>query len=217
MDVVVQAVPQLASGLTITAFISIGAAIVAIGAAFSAGLARLSRLRAVRWLATAYIEFFRGTSALVQLYWAFYALPMIGIVLPATVVGIGGLGLCIGAYGAEVVRAAIGAIGQGQFDAAAALGLSPLKRMTLVILPQALRMILPQFGNLAIELMKGTALVSLITLHDLTFEAQMVNVTTLRTAEIFAAILVIYYILARCITFGFRALENYINRGTSVI
>jgi polar amino acid transport system permease protein len=203
----IKAAPDLLSGLLVTLLIGAGAAVLATAAAFVAGLASHARSRAVRVPARIYIEVFRGTSALVQLYFLFYVLPLLGVLLPAWAVGILGLGLCIGAYGAVVVTAAVGAVPPGQKEAAAALGLRPMQAMRLVVLPQALRVMLPQFGNLSVELLKATALVSLITLHDLTFEAQMFNQETLHTAEAFLTILVVYYLLAQGIMRGFGVLQ----------
>jgi polar amino acid transport system permease protein len=203
-----EAVPDLLGGLFVTLTIGAGAAMLALVAAFIAGLASQARSWLLRWPARVYIEVFRGTSALVQLYFLFYVLPLLGILLPAWAVGIMGLGLCIGAYGAVVVRAAVGAIAPGQKEAAAALGLRPVQVMRLIVLPQAVRIMLPQFGNLSIELLKATALVSLITLHDLTFEAQMFNQETLHTAEAFLTILVVYYVLAQIIAHWFETLNR---------
>jgi polar amino acid transport system permease protein len=118
----------------------------------------------------------------------------------------------MGAYGAEIVRAAIGAIPAGQYDAGAALGLRPAQIFRLVVFPQALRVMVPQLANLAIELLKATALVSLITLHDLTFEAQLINQQTLRTTEVFLSILIIYYLLSRGIVSMTTMLERRLDR-----
>ena len=207
MLLLLKAAPDLLGGLLVTLLIGAGAAILAVFAAFVAGLALQAKCRALRILSRVYIETFRGTSALVQLYFLFYVLPLVGILLSAWMVGVMGLGLCIGAYGAVVVSTAVNAVASGQNEAAAALGLRPRQAMRLVILPQALRIMLPQCGNLSVELLKATALVSLITLHDLTFEAQMFNQETFHTAEAFLTILVIYYALAQGLTQSFNALH----------
>ena len=207
MSLLLKAAPDLLSGVVVTVLVGLGAACLAAVAAFLAGLAAGAKSRAIRVLARVYIEVFRGTSALVQLYFLFYVLPLLGVLLSAWAVGILGLGLCIGAYGAVVVDAAVGNVPRGQREAAAALGMRPAQTMVLVVLPLALRVMIPQFGNLSVELLKATALVSLITLHDLTFEAQMFNQQTLHTAEAFLAILIVYYLLAQGITRGFGALS----------
>ena len=182
-------------------------------AAFAAGLARLSRHRWVRLPAIVYIDLFRGTSALVQLFWAYFALPLLGIRLDAMTVGIVVLGLNIGAYGAEVVRGAIQAVPTAQHEAAVALNFTERQIMWRITIPQALLAMLPPFGNLLIELVKSTALVSLITLSDLTFQGQLLRSATLRSAEIFTLVLVLYFLVALSITYALRWLERRLAAG----
>lgn len=200
--------PALLPGLGLTVALAACGIVLAALAAVSAGLGRLSKHATVRALSTVYIEVFRGTSALVQLFWFYFALPFLGIDLPAFVAGVLVLGLNTGAYGAEVVRGAIRAVPHGQVEAAEALGFSPRQVRWRVVFPQAAVAMLPPAGNLAIELLKATALVSMITLAELTFRAQVLRASTLRTVEIFALVLLLYYGLARVLGVGFRALER---------
>ena len=181
---------------------------VAAVAALAAGLARCSQHTWVSIPALAYIDLFRGTSALVQLFWAYFALPLFGVKLDAMSVAIVVLGLNIGAYGAEVVRGAIQAVPVAQREAAVALNFSEGQAMWRIILPQALFAMLPPLGNLLIELLKSTALVSLITLNDLTFQGQLLRSATLRSAEIFSLVLFLYFLGALVITQGVRWLER---------
>jgi polar amino acid transport system permease protein len=206
-------VPLLLAGAGVTVELTLGAAAVAGAAALLAGLGRLSRAGPVRWLAGGYVEVFRGTSALVQLFWVYFALPLFGIRLDAMAAGILVLGLNTGAYGAEVVRGAIRAIPRGQREAATALNLTGAQAMWHVILPQAAVAMLPPAGNLLIELLKNTSLVSLITLGELTFSGQVLRAETLRTAEIFSLVLAIYFLLALAMTCGVRALERRVSPG----
>lgn len=209
--------PSLLQGTLITVEITVGASLLAIVIGVVVGLAKLSRNRIVRAPAIAYIEFFRGTSLLVQLFWWFFVLPHFGIFLPPLVVGIMGIGMNVGAYGAEVVRGAIEAVPRGQYEAATALNMSPYTRMRRIILPQAVLAMLPPWGNLLIELLKGTALVSLITIHDLTFMGNSENMRTFRTLEIFTLVLLIYYVLGRgVITPLIRWLEGRFSRGLAL-
>lgn len=194
-----------ALGLTL-ALTGCSAALAAV-AAFAAGLARLSRWRALRWIAGAYIEIFRGTSALVQLFWVYFVLPFAGVELDAFTAGFVVLGLNAGAYGAEVVRGAIQAVPAGQRDAAEALNFSRADIMRKIILPQAVPAMLPPAGNLAIELLKNTALVSMIAVHELTFTAQLLRASTLDTGLIFTVVLVLYFAAASAIAKLFRQLE----------
>jgi polar amino acid transport system permease protein len=159
----------LMRGMGVTVEILIASAILTFIIAFFAGLGRLSKHRFIRKATTIYIEIFRGTSLLVQMFWFYFALPLFGIVLPAFAVAVITMGLNYGAYASEIVRSSILAIPKGQTEAAIALNMTPRQRMWRVILPQAFRLMLPGFGNISIELLKGTALVSLITLNDLTY------------------------------------------------
>jgi polar amino acid transport system permease protein len=200
--------PGLLEGALVTIEITIAGCALAVVMAVLAGLARMYGPRPIRWLAVAYIEFFRGTSALVQLFWLFFVLPHFGITLPPLAVGIAALGLNVGAYGAEVVRGAVRAVPRGQWEATTALNMSRVEALRRVILPQALVAMIPPWGNLFIELLKATALVSLITISDLAFKAQQMNQTTFRTVEIFSIVLVFYLAMASLITIGMRALEQ---------
>ena len=181
--------------------------------AFVAGLGRLSHIAALRWLATVYIEFFRGTSIFVQLFWAYFVLPLLGFDLTSMQAGVLALGLNVGAYGAEAVRGAVQSIGREQFEACVAINLSRYQTMRHVILPQAVILMLPTFGNNAIELLKATAIVSLISLSDMTFQAQVVRAQTGSTLIPFATILVLYFAMAMTISAFMRWLERRLTRG----
>ena len=200
-------------GALVTAQITLGAGIFALILAFLAGIGRLSRLWMIRTLALVYVETFRGVALLVQLFWLFFALPFFGIRLAPITAGIIGVGLCNGAYGAEIVRGAILAVPRGQRDAAIALNYSPFYRMWKVIVPQAIPTMLPPFGNLMIELLKGTSLVSLITVHDFSFEAFTLRETTTRTIGPYTVVFLGYFAMAMMITAGFRRLERRVNVG----
>jgi len=164
-------------------------------------------------MARVYIEFFRGSSALVQLFWLFFVLPHFGILLEPVTVGIVGLGLNGGAYGAEIVRGAVLSVARGQYEAATALNMSRAQAMRRVILPQAFVAMMPPFGNLFIELLKSTALVSLITITDLTFRANQLVVYTLQSMEIYGITLNIYFVMALAIIVFMRRAERRLARG----
>lgn len=199
---------RFVDGTIVTVQQAILSAILAISIAAVVGLMRLSSQTTVRWTAVAYIEFFRGTSLLVQLYWIFFVLPLFGITLERFTAGFIAVGMNLGAYGAELVRGSIQAVPRGQYEAALALNMSPYKRMVRIILPQALLIMLPPWGNLLIELLKGTALVSLISVTDLMFEAKQINGFTFLSAESFGTALVIYYLMARLVVApGMRVFE----------
>ncbi|KOQ18164.1 amino acid ABC transporter permease, partial [Achromobacter xylosoxidans] len=193
---IAELVPPLLEGLAVTLEIMAGAVVLAVPLALVAGVGRLSTVRPVRWLASIYVEVFRGTSALVQLFWFYFVLPLFGVQLPAMLVGIVVLALNAGAYGAEVVRGAIRAVPPGQREAGVALNLTRGQIMRRIVVPQAIPAMLPPAGNLLIELLKNTALVSLITITDLTFRGQLLRSETLRTTEIFTLMLLLYFAVA---------------------
>lgn len=207
----------LLTGLAKTLQIAAGGILLAIVLSLLAGLGKLSSLPPIRWLAIAYIEVFRGTSALVQLFWFYFVLPVFGIELPAMLVGIVVLGLNSGAYGAEVVRGAIQSVPRGQWEAAIALNFSRYDTMRRVIIPQAVAIMLPPFGNIFIELLKNTALVSLITISELTFSAQTLRADTLRTTEIYLLVLVLYFIVAQVIAFAVKRAEAHFTRSRGMV
>ncbi|WP_049050837.1 ectoine/hydroxyectoine ABC transporter permease subunit EhuC [Achromobacter xylosoxidans] len=205
---IAELVPPLLEGLAVTLEIMAGAVVLAVPLALVAGVGRLSTVRPVRWLASIYVEVFRGTSALVQLFWFYFVLPLFGVQLPAMLVGIVVLALNAGAYGAEVVRGAIRAVPPGQREAGVALNLTRGQIMRRIVVPQAIPAMLPPAGNLLIELLKNTALVSLITITDLPFRGQLLRSETLRTTEIFTLMLLLYFAVALLITAGVRLLER---------
>jgi len=200
--------PPLLEGLGVTLQVMAGAVVLAVPLALAAGICRLSTLRPLRWIASIYVEVFRGTSALVQLFWFYFVLPLFGVQLPAMLVGIVVLALNAGAYGAEVVRGAIRAVPPGQREAGIALNLTRGQIMRRIVVPQAVPAMLPPAGNLLIELLKNTALVSLVTITDLTFRGQLLRSETLRTTEIFTLMLLLYFAVALLITAGVRLVER---------
>ncbi len=200
-------------GALVTIELTLMGSVLALIMAFLAGMGRLSRFLLLRALATAYIEFFRGTSIFVQLFFAYFVLPLAGLELTPLQAGVLALGLNVGAYAAEVVRGAVQSIGREQYEACVALNLGRWQGLRHVILPQAFLVMLPTFGNNAIELLKATAVVSLISLADLTFQAQVVRAQTGNTMVPFTTILIIYFILALLISWGVRSLERRMARG----
>ncbi len=208
------AVQLLLAGLRVTVELCAAAAVLAIVLALLAGVGRLSLDPIVRGVSRIYVELFRGTSILVQLFWFYFALPLLlGIELPAMAAGILVLGLNIGAYGAEVVRGAIQDVAPGQHEAAIALHLTRWQRMRHVIVPQALPAMLPPAGNLLIELVKASAVVSMITIGDLTYAANRIREHTLETGLVYGIVLLVYFAIAQLIMIGIRRLERRLRRG----
>nr|WP_319247586.1 ectoine/hydroxyectoine ABC transporter permease subunit EhuC [uncultured Celeribacter sp.] len=205
--------PDFLEGTATTAGQFFLATLLAVAIALIAGLMKLSSNKAVHGAAVVYIEIFRGTSLLVQLYWIFFVLPLFGITLEKFTAGFVAVGMNLGAYGAELVRGGIQSVPKGQWEAAYALSMSPAKRMRRIILPQALVNMLPPWGNLLIELLKNTALVALISVTDLMFVAKQINGSTFLSAQSFGLALILYYIFARFIVTPFmRWLEAVMRR-----
>lgn len=203
----------LLKGAELTAII--GLASTALGAvlAFAAGIARVEGGRLLSWLALIYIEVFRGTSLLVQLFWLYYALPLIGISFDPVTTGIAGLALNIGAYGAEVVRGALEAVAPQQREAARALNFGWSHTLLRICLPQAIVEMMPSFGNLAVQNLKDTSLVSLISISDLTFRAQSLRNITQDSVTIYTMTLIGYFAMALVMMALMRWLEAAVRRG----
>ena len=196
MNEVLYFYPILIKGTITTIELTVLGAILALVISFIVGIARISSFKSIRVVAIIYLEFFRGSSALVQMFFIYFVLPMWGIYFDALTAGVIACGCNVGAYGSEVVRSAILAVDKDQHEAAKALNYSNYEKYRYVIIPQAIPIMIPTFGNLLIELLKLTAVASLITISDLTFMAHIIRVQTALTLEPFLIILVIYFIIA---------------------
>ena len=203
---------QWLEGAWTTIELTVLGALLALVLALAFGLAGTSRHTWVRVLNRVYVEFFRGTPALVLLYWFFYALPLVGFRFTPIVAAVLALGLNVGAYGAEVVRGAINAVPKAQYEAAVAMNFTPLQRMRFVLLPQGVALMLPPFGNLLIELMKATAIVSLIGLVDLTRVSKNLQSSMGETVMVFAVVLVFYFVIAQLLQLFVRYAERRVDR-----
>jgi len=160
------------------------------------GLARLSRSWVVNVPLVAFIEVFRCTPLLVQIIWFYYALPVIlGIQIPAVVAAVLVLSLYTGAFYAEIFRGGIVSIEAGQWDAARALGLRRGQVMRRVVLPQAVRRMVPPFMNQSIIQLKNTSLVSTIAVPDLLYQGTLITADTYKPLEVYTVVAVIYFAL----------------------
>ncbi|MFM1650772.1 ectoine/hydroxyectoine ABC transporter permease subunit EhuC [Brevibacillus sp. B_LB10_24] len=204
----------LMSGAGMTAQIFAYSAVLTIAIAFLAGFGRMSKHTPIRIATAVYVEFFRGTSLMIQLFWLYFALPLLGFELTPMAAGLIAMGCNYGAYGSEIVRSSIQAVPKGQIEAAIALNMTPFQRMKKIVLPQAVVMMLPAFGNLLIELLKGTSLVSLITLADLTFKGMLLRTFDISsTPQILGLLLIMYFVMAAVVTLGVRLLEKFVTAG----
>ncbi|HUR89274.1 MAG TPA: amino acid ABC transporter permease [Ramlibacter sp.] len=181
------------------------------------GIGRLNpKRRVIYGLCTAYVAAIRGTPLLVQLFILFFGLPQFGILLPAFACGMLGLGIYSGAYVSEIVRGAIQSVDRGQMEAARSIGLSSRQAMVSVILPQAAVRMIPPLGNEFIALIKNSALVSLLTIHDLMHEGQKIISVSYRSLEVYLAVAVIYFVLTGLTTLALGRLELRLRAGGMV-
>lgn len=207
--------PPLLAGAKVTAEIALASTFLGGLAAFGAGIARAAGGRVISGLATLYIEFFRGTSLLVQLFWLYYALPLVGPSLSPMTTGVIALSLNIGAYGAEAVRGAIAAVPRAQLEAAAALNFSRRHVLWHIMLPQALPEMIPPLGNFAVQNLKDTSLVSMITISDITYHAQALRNLTMDSVPIYSLTLLLYFAMALVLMVAMRGIERWVRRGAA--
>ncbi|MCK1692456.1 ectoine/hydroxyectoine ABC transporter permease subunit EhuC [Bradyrhizobium sp. 144] len=201
------------SGAIVTIELTLLGGLLALIVAFTIGFARLSRTPWLRVPALVFTEFFRGTSMFVQLFWAYFVLPLAGVSLTPFHAAVLIIGLNTGAYASEIVRGAMLALQREQIEACVALNLGRWQRLRYVLLPQAFLLMIPPFSNTAVELLKGTSIVSLISLSDMTFLAQTVRIQTGETAIPYFTILIIYFGLATLILTFMRRLEQHFSPG----
>jgi polar amino acid transport system permease protein len=201
----------LNQGLPYTLIATVGGIALTIVLSLVAGLALLSPWRWVRVISRIYVEGLRGTSEVVQLFWIFFALPvLVGFEFIPIWGGVAVLGLNHGAYGAEIVRGAVQSVPRAQYEGALALSLSPAQRMRRVILPQALVEMIPPFNNLFIQLLKSTSILSFVFIPEITRQATEVLVPNFNpwVIQIMLLLLVYYLVLSLAITAVMRALER---------
>ncbi|WP_083838333.1 ectoine/hydroxyectoine ABC transporter permease subunit EhuC [Lentibacillus jeotgali] len=218
INAIAEIFPTLMKGIGITIQVLIGSIILGYLMAFIAGFCRLSKNPVIKIITTFYVEVFRGTSLIVQLFWLFYALPILfGIDLGSDyLAGVLAIALNYGAYMSEVVRGSILSVAKGQTEAATALNMSSFQRMRLVIFPQAVRMMLPEFGNYLIQMLKATSLVSLIGMTDILYYGDILRSSNLSQAPtVYFLVLVFYFIMALPLIWLTRKMEAASKKGVA--
>jgi polar amino acid transport system permease protein len=200
--------PELLRSVRVTlAAVAVGTLIaLALGLVFAA--LRASRHAPARALGTLTVELIRSTPLLIQLYMLYFVLPSAGVTLPGLLTGMLGLGLHYGAYMAEVYRAGIEAVPQGQWEAARALGLSRRHTFTAIILPQALPRVIPALGNYVIAMFKDTPLLAAISVAELLRTAKVVGATHFRYLEPLTLVGLIFLALSLAAAYGVRVVEK---------
>lgn len=199
---------NLLRGLRLTLLITVLATALMVIVSVVLGLLARSPRLVVRGPVRILIEFFRGTSLPIQLWWLFFALPLLGIKFDAILVGVLAFGLNYGAYGAEVVRGSVNAVPRAQWEAATALNLSPWQRMRRVVWPQAVALMIPSMNNLVIQLLKSTPLLYTISLVDLMTMGESFRFRGGDETVMYLALMAIYFVLAYAVTFASNMAET---------
>jgi polar amino acid transport system permease protein len=207
----------LMNGAAVTLEVTAGAMLLASVIGLLVGVGRLNPKRYVIYnLCSVYLLLFRGTPLLVQLFIWFFGLPHFGVTLPAFACGVLGLGMYSGAYVSEIVRGAIQSVDRGQTEAARSLGMSSGQAMRIIVLPQAVVRMIPPLGNEFIALIKNSALVSLLTIHDLMHEGQKIISVSYRSLETYLVVALIYLVLTTVTMVVLRKVEHRLRAGGMV-
>jgi His/Glu/Gln/Arg/opine family amino acid ABC transporter permease subunit len=203
----------LISGITITIYISLISIILAMIIGLVIALPSLSNNKFLSYFNIAYVEIVRAIPLLVLILWIYYGLPiMTGISFSPFVSGIIALTISESAFQAEIFRAGINSINKGQYEVANSLGMNFWKKMRLVILPQAIKVVLPALGNQFVYVLKMSSLVSIIGIADLTRKANELVVSTYRPLEIYTFLILEYLVLILIVSYFVRKLEKKLER-----
>jgi polar amino acid transport system permease protein/cystine transport system permease protein len=178
-----------------TVQVTAGALVIALALGLVVALLRVSPIRPLRWLGLIYTDVMRGTPALVQLFIIFFGLADVGIEFNPVTAAIIGLGMNGAAYVGEIYRAGIQAIGRGQIEASLSLGLTPARTLRYIVLPQAVRLMLPPLTNYAIGLVKDTAIISAIAAPEIMFEARRLVQETFLSNQVYLLAALIYLVI----------------------
>lgn len=200
--------PLLLGGLGDTLKLASGAVLIGLVFGLVVCFARISKNRFIARSALVYIELMRGTPALVQLLLVYFGLVSIGLKFEAFQAAVLGLGFNMAAYVAEILRAGLSGVGAGQKEAAAAIGLTPAQSMRLIVLPQAIRIVLPPLGNAVISLVKDTSIAALISAPDLVLQARNLSSEYFLPLPIFLTVGLMYFFLCFPLSMGIRVLER---------
>ena len=211
-DVLAENAGALAGGLLVTLAVSACAFVLAFALGFVVATLRATPSAPLRALGTAYVELIRNVPLIVQIFFLFFALPSVGIRLPAFLCGVLGLGVYTAAFVAEAIRSGIAAVPRGQLEAATASGLSYVGAMRLVVLPQATRLAIPPLANTTLNMIKNSSLVSAISIADILGVANLIGARTFAYVPMFVGAGIAYLV----ITLPGGALAAYLERRYAV-
>lgn len=212
IDLVMQSAPFLLKGAVYTVGLSVGGMVLGLILAFLVALMRLSPVKALQWIARAYVSFIRGTPLIVQLFLIYYGLAQYGLRLDPITSALIGFTLNIGGYASEILRSAIASIDKGQWEAAYSIGMTPAQAMRRSILPQAMRVALPPLGNTFISLVKDTSLAATIQVPELFRQAQLITARTYEVFTMYLAAAALYWLLSTGLSYLQNRMESRANR-----
>lgn len=204
--------PIFAAGLLQTVVASVLSMLLAAGIGLVMGAFALAPVRLLRWVNRVYVEFFRNTPLLVQVFFLYYGLPQVHVVIPTLWVGVLGLSIYTGAYIAEVLRAGFQAVPRGQMEAGLASGLTYSQVVRRIILPQALRFTLPPLTNQFVNLVKNSQVLALIAGFDLMYQTDSWSSQTALYVQAYIAAAVLYLALTLPLATWARRMERRMNR-----
>jgi His/Glu/Gln/Arg/opine family amino acid ABC transporter permease subunit len=207
-DIVQTAIPLLAKGTLVTLQIALISGILSILLGFALGLSALGNVRLLRLLVAGYVDFIRGTPLLIQIFLIFFALPVVGVRLNEIWAGIAALSINTAAYMAETVRGGVGSVERGQTEAARSIGMTQPQILTYILLPQALKPMVPPLTNELITMTKNTSLLSVISVYELTRAGQAIISVHFVPFEIYLLLALYYYVLIKTLSWLSRWVET---------
>lgn len=208
-DVIMNAIPLLIEGAIFTIEITVLSVAIGIVIGLFVGIGRISKIKIIKWLSAVYVDFIRGTPLLVQIFLIYFALPVVtGIKMNPFIAAVTACSINSGAYVAEIFRAGIQSIDNGQMEAGRSLGLSWIQTMRYIIVPQAFKRVIPPLGNEFIALLKDSSLVSVIGFEELTRRGQLVIARTYASLEVWICVALIYLVM----TFSISRFVAYLER-----
>ena len=207
-DIVQTAIPLLAKGTLVTLQIALISGVLSTLLGFVLGLSALGNVRLLRLLVAGYVDFIRGTPLLIQIFLIFFALPVVGVRLDEIWAGIVALSINTAAYMAETVRGGVGSVERGQTEAARSIGMTQPQILTYILLPQALRPMVPPLTNELITMTKNTSLLSVISVYELTRAGQAIISVHFVPFEIYLLLALYYYVLIKSLSWFSRWVET---------
>jgi His/Glu/Gln/Arg/opine family amino acid ABC transporter permease subunit len=207
-DIVQTAIPLLAKGTLVTLQIALISGVLSTLLGFALGLSALGNVRLLRLLVAGYVDFIRGTPLLIQIFLIFFALPVVGVRLNEIWAGIVALSINTAAYMAETVRGGVGSVERGQTEAARSIGMTQPQILTYILLPQALKPMVPPLTNELITMTKNTSLLSVISVYELTRAGQAIISVHFVPFEIYLLLALYYYVLIKSLSWFSRWVET---------